>query len=143
MPVSETNPVTIEGVELGRYLFYDTILSKDNSFSCGSCHKQERAFSNSPETFSKGLKGDLMNRNTPALFNLAWYPTFFWDGRANTLEEQILHPVRAANEMNLNWKEAALRIKKNMFYKPKFEIVFGKKEIDSILISKADRKSVV
>jgi cytochrome c peroxidase len=137
MPVNSDNPVTIEGVELGRYLFYDSILSYNYTFSCASCHKQENAFSNSPMTFSKGISGDEMKRNTPALFNLAWYPVLFWDGKAKSIEEQIFHPVRTSTEMNLTWEQAGRRINKSKFYKPKFEFVFGKQEIDSLLIAKA------
>jgi len=137
MPSPASNPVTIEGVELGRYLFYDSILSFNYTFSCASCHKQENAFSNSSETFSKGINGDFMQRNTPALFNLAWYPAMFWDGKAKNIEEQIFHPVRTSTEMNLSWKEAARRINKSKFYRSKFILVFGKQEIDSILIAKA------
>lgn len=137
MPVNVDNPVTVEGVELGRYLFYDSILSYNYTFSCASCHKQQNAFSNSPETFSKGIKGDIMQRNTPALFNLAWYPALFWDGKAKTIEEQIFHPVRTSTEMNLTWKEAAKRVNNSKFYKPKFKLAFGNQEVDSLLISKA------
>ncbi|HYG52498.1 MAG TPA: cytochrome-c peroxidase, partial [Flavobacteriales bacterium] len=82
VPQDASNPVTVEGVELGRYLFYDSILSANYSFSCASCHKQEHAFSDAPNTFSKGLTGELMTRNTMPLFNLAWSKQFFWDGRA-------------------------------------------------------------
>src|SRR5687767_13698726 len=78
MPLNEKNPVTHEGAELGRFLFYDAILSRDNRISCASCHKQEFAFSDSPNSFSKGIQGTTMRRNTPGLFNLAWYPSMFW-----------------------------------------------------------------
>jgi cytochrome c peroxidase len=137
MPTNVSNPVTVEGVELGRYLFYDSILSYNYSFSCASCHKQQNAFSNANIAFSKGISGDEMKRNTPALFNLAWYPALFWDGKAKSIEEQIFHPVRTSTEMNLTWQEATKRINKSKFYKPKFEFVFGKQKIDSMLIAKA------
>jgi cytochrome c peroxidase len=137
MPISLANPVSVEGAKLGRYLFYDTILSANYNLSCGSCHKQENAFSDAPNSFSKGNNSELMKRNTPALYNLAWYPSFFWDGKASSIEEQILHPVRTHTEMNLSWLEAAKRIKQSKFYKTQFKLVFGKKEIDSTLITKA------
>lgn len=137
MPVSDTNPVTLEGVELGRYLFYDPILSEDSSISCSSCHKQESAFSDAPRDFSVGIKGDKMQRNTMPLFNLAWYPSFFWDGKSTSLEEQVFHPVRTHNEMNLEWKVAETRINKSKFYKRLFKLAFGDAKIDSILIAKA------
>ncbi|MEO6302888.1 MAG: cytochrome c peroxidase [Bacteroidia bacterium] len=137
MPVSASNSVTINGVELGRYLFYDPILSFDSSISCASCHKQEFAFSDSPNQFSKGIYQQLQNRNTMPLFNLAWYPNLFWDGRAETIEQQVFHPVRDKKEMSINWKEAEKKIKRNKFYKKLFNKTFGKIEIDSNLISKA------
>lgn len=137
MPHSEVNPVTIDGADLGRYLFYDPILSADSSMSCNSCHKQEYAFSDAPNTFSKGRDGVLMERNTLPLFNLAWYPSLFWDGKAASIEEQVFHPVRAHHEMNLQWNLAAERVKNSRFYKQKFKTAFGDEIIDSILIAKA------
>ena len=135
--ISATNPTSIEGVELGRYLFYDPILSKDSSFSCATCHKQEFAFSSGPERFTKGVEGIIQARNTPPLFNLAWSPKLFWDGRSNSLEDQCFEPVRNSNEMNLNWMEAEARIKRSNFYAPLFQKAFPGKEIDSTLIAMA------
>lgn len=137
LPQSELNPVTVEGAELGRYLFYDPILSGDSTMSCSSCHKQEHAFSGGPERFNKGRKNELMTRNTLPLFNLAYYPALFWDGRAAALEEQVFHPVRTESEMNLKWSDAVKRINRNTFYKKKFHAAFGKRTIDSTLIAKA------
>jgi len=136
MPTNVNNPVTIEGVKLGRFLFYDSILSKDYSMSCASCHQQKFAFADSV-SFSKGITNNNLSRNTMPLYNLAWYPKMFWDGRASTIEEQVFFPVRAHNEMDLNWIEAEHRIKNSTFYKPLFLNAFGDKKIDSILISKA------
>lgn len=137
MPVNRDNPVTVEGAKLGRYLFYDPILSHDSTFSCSSCHKQSNAFSDSPNQFSKGSHGDLMKRNTPALFNLAWYPALFWDGRAANVEQQIFTPVRRHDEMDLDWITVEKRINASTFYVKKFHAAFGDEKIDSILISKA------
>lgn len=136
MPETD-NPPTIEGADLGRSLFYDPILSANNSISCASCHRQEAAFSDSPKQFSKGIDGGLMTRNTMPLFNLAWYPSFFWDGKAASIEEQVFHPVRAHDEMNLDWTTAVLRIRQSEYYRPKFMAAFGNVEIDSFLIAKA------
>jgi cytochrome c peroxidase len=137
MPVSLENPVTVEGASLGRFLFYDPILSSDSSISCASCHKQKFAFSDSPNQFSKGRNGALMKRNTMALFNLAWYPSFFWDGKAPTLEGQIFHPIKATDEMNMQVNIAVERLNKNPFYKQKFKTVFDEEGIDSVRIAKA------
>ena len=81
------NPLTSEKVELGRALFYDPILSRNNTISCASCHSQKYAFSDSPNKFSRGIQQKMQKRNTLALFNLAWYPKLFWDGRVNSIEE--------------------------------------------------------
>lgn len=137
MPQSLSNPVTEEGVDLGRHLFYDPILSIDSSVSCSSCHKQEFAFSDSPNKFSKGINGALTVRNTQPLFNLAWYPALFWDGRSESLEDQAFHPVRTKTEMNFKWTEAVQRLNKSKFYLLKFRKAFGKIPIDSHLIAKA------
>ncbi len=137
MPTNPNNPVTKKGAELGKYLFYDSILSSDNNMACATCHKQKYAFSDSPNKFTRGRNNSLMKRNTMPLFNLAWYPSYFWDGKANSIEEQIFHPVRDKNEMNLSWKYAEDRIKKSKFYEKLFKQSFGKTPIDSILISKA------
>ena len=135
IPQPLSNPVTYEGVELGRYLFYDPILSRDSTISCASCHRQEVAFSDSPNKYSKGVNDSISKRNTLPLFNLAFYEKLFWDGRSNSIENQVLHPVRLKNEMNLEWKEVSIRIQKSKFYKPKFKAIFGHTEIDSIHIS--------
>ncbi len=137
MPRPAANPVTIEGVALGRFLFYDPILSADSSFSCASCHRQEKAFSDGGNRFSRGLAGEPLRRNTMPLFNLAWYRSYFWDGKAESLEAQVLHPVRAAGEMNLAWHEAARRVARSPFYRPKFLAAFGDAPIDSLHIAKA------
>lgn len=136
LPTSNNEP-SIEGAELGRYLFYDPILSFDSTISCASCHRQEAAFSDAPKAFSSGMNGELMNRNTMPLFNLAWYPSFFWDGKAETIESQVFFPVRAHNEMNLNWVEAEKRINESVFYAEKFKEVFAVSIVDSISIAKA------
>jgi cytochrome c peroxidase len=137
MPVSRDNPVTEAGAELGRYLFYDPILSADSNISCGSCHKQEYAFSDAPNAFSKGFDNRILSRNTLPLFNLAWYPSLFWDGRASSVEEQVFHPVRDTSEMNLLWPEAIARLNRSKFYRSKFKAAFNTDNIDSILIARA------
>lgn len=137
LPKNEANPVTKKGAELGRFLFYDPILSEDSTVSCSSCHKQEFAFSDGGNKFSKGIKGELTERNTPPLFNLAWNTKFFYDGRANSLEEQAFFPVRNHNEMNLDWNIAVNRLTRSAFYSSKFKEVFGKSNIDSVLVTRA------
>ncbi len=137
MPVAADNPVTIAGVDLGRHLFYDPILSADSSISCASCHQQSAAFSDAPKQFSTGIGGAIASRNTMPLFNLAWYPSLFWDGRGGSIEEQVFHPVRTHNEMNLQWDVAVERVRGSRMYRAKFNTAFGGIEIDSVLIAKA------
>lgn len=134
MPLNPQNTVTEEGAELGRHLFYDPILSRDSTISCGSCHRQEVAFSDSPKRYSLGIDGQLSKRNAMPLFNLAWYPSMFWDGRAENIELQALHPVRAKDEMDLEWSVAVERVQNSDFYVSFFEKAFPNRGIDSLLI---------
>ncbi len=124
-------------VKLGRFLFYDPILSADSTFSCSSCHQQEYAFADGEMRFSRGISGKLMSRNTPPLFNLIWYPSFFWDGRAESLAEQALHPVRHPDEMNLNWTLAEKKVLRSKRYQELFNEAYGDLPIDSNLICQA------
>lgn len=135
MPVSTTNPVTIEGAELGRYLFYDPIISSDSSVSCSSCHNQKAAFSDAPKTLSVGVNGQKTERNAMPLFNLAWYPAFFSDGKASSLEQQVSHPITAKNEMNMQWELVLKKLNANKFYSKRFRKVYDSNMIDSIQVT--------
>ena len=109
MPVPEDNPITVEKIELGRRLFDDRRLSRDGTIACSSCHDPERAFS-APAAIAPGVFGRLGTRNAPALINRGWGRAFFWDGRAATLEEQVLQPIEDPNEMDLALGDAAGRV---------------------------------
>ena len=89
---------TPQQIDLGRYLFFDPILSKDGTVSCASCHQPEQGFSDGLPT-SIGIGGQEVKRGAPSLWNVAFLKLFFWDGRATTLEEQMQGPLFAANEM--------------------------------------------
>ena len=94
------NPLTVEKVELGRMLFYETALSKDGSMSCATCHMQVDGFSDSDQ-FSEGVEGLLGKRQAMAVVNLAWNENgFFWDGRAELLRHQSVLPIQDPLEMN-------------------------------------------
>jgi cytochrome c peroxidase len=136
MPIPADNPMTIEGVELGRKLFYETKLSLDNSISCASCHAPQNAFSDSAQ-FSKGVNGTLGNRQSMALINLGWQTFFFWDGRAKTLEEQILQPVPNPIEMHQSWEKAVQKLDAEIDYKNDFFKAFGEVGITKEKVSKA------
>src|SRR6478672_5136502 len=93
------NPVTKEGFELGRKLFYETRLSKDGNFPCASCHQQFAAFATYDHNLSHGFHNSFTRRNAPSLFNLAWQKEFMWDGGINHLDLQPLAPLTDTNEM--------------------------------------------
>jgi cytochrome c peroxidase len=133
-----TNPTTVEGINLGRYLFYDSILSQDFTISCASCHKQQFAFSDFSHSFSKGVHGQFGNRNSMALFNKAWDKgPFFWNGRAQTLEIQAGMPVVNPKEMNLDWNTAIGRLQASTFYQGLFAKAFGSNSINKDNATKA------
>jgi cytochrome c peroxidase len=136
MPIPADNPMTEEGVYLGRKLFYEKRLSLDNSISCASCHSPQKGFSDDRQ-FSIGVNGTVGRRQSMALVNLGWQQFFFWDGRAKTLEQQILEPVPDPVEMHLQWKDAQKRLENDLEYKRLFIKAFGTQIIDSSYVSKA------
>lgn len=109
LPAPEDNPLTTEKIALGRQLFFDRRLSRDQSVSCAFCHDPERAFSE-PKPVSIGVLGRRGRRNAPALINRGYGRRFFWDGRVPTLEEQVLKPIEDPNEMDLPLQQAATRV---------------------------------
>lgn len=133
----DDNPLTQEGVELGRKLFYDPILSGDKTQSCGSCHNQSMAFTDNGLRFSVGIDDIAGDRNAMPIINLAWQPTFFWDGRSPSLEIQALEPVPNPIEMHLEWPEAVARLTADEEYPLLFQKVFGVNEISRDLVAKA------
>jgi cytochrome c peroxidase len=109
LPVPDANPLTAEKVALGRQLFSDARLSRDDSVSCATCHHPDRAFSDALPT-SVGILGRTGRRNAPALINRGYGRIFFWDGRATTLEAQVLMPIADPNEMGFTPEDAAARV---------------------------------
>ena len=124
MPQPASNPLTVEGVALGRLLFYDPILSGDSTLACGGCHIQDRAFSDS-RPFSEGIQGTKGNRHAPTLVNTAWTGATFWDGRAHGLEDQARAPVPNEIEMDLPWETATARLTRHPDYPARFCAAFG------------------
>ncbi len=119
------NPLTKEGVALGRRLFYDPILSSDGSMSCASCHQQEKAFTDG-QAKSPGVLGILGKRSSMSLANLAFNTSgLFWDGRSATLEEQALLPVEDHVELNENWSNVEEKLRKHQEYPILFRQAFG------------------
>lgn len=125
------NPTTVEGVALGRRLFYEKALSHDGSMSCASCHIQAHAFSD-PRRFSSDVHDGGTPRNSMALINLAWSHFFFWDARAHSLELQAFEPVTAHQEMFNAWPEAIQRLKERPGYEAQFQAAFGTMLFDSL-----------
>jgi cytochrome c peroxidase len=109
LPAPEDNPVTAAKIEQGRRLFLDRRLSRDGSVSCASCHDPARAFTDGRDV-AVGVFQRRGRRNVPALVNRGYGRLFFWDGRARSLEEQVLMPIQDPNEMDLPIDEAARRV---------------------------------
>lgn len=132
------NPVTDAGATLGRVLFYDVRLSANNTIACASCHLQENSFAD-PAAFSTGFEGGLTGRNSMGLANARYYDNgrFFWDERANTLEDQVLMPIQDQVEMGLTLNELVSKIQNEDFYQPLFSDAFGSTEVTSDKISSA------
>ncbi|NDB95761.1 MAG: cytochrome C peroxidase [Verrucomicrobia bacterium] len=123
------NPLIEERVSLGEKLFQDPAFSKDNSISCLACHNPEKGFSD-PRRFSIGIHGDPGTRNSMTLLNLAWKKSFFWDGRATSLRQQVLMPVQEHDEMDESLANVANKLSANSAYPPLFEKAFGSPEIN-------------
>lgn len=120
-----TGPVLYSEVELGKALFFDSILSRDTSLSCASCHIPAFAFAD-PDPLSKGVFNQRTGRNTPSAMNLRDRNHYFWDGRAATLEEQALGPIESTVEMDLPLSIAVRRLNQSPVYKAAFYTVYGK-----------------
>jgi cytochrome c peroxidase len=136
MDIPADNPLTVEGVRLGRFLFWEKKLSGNNAMSCGSCHLPEHGFSD-PQRFSTGITGAIGTRQSMPLVNLGWATSFFWDGRARTLEEQIIEPIPNPIEMNETWDNATAKLRNDPAYPPMFKAAFGSEDITQDRVTKA------
>jgi cytochrome c peroxidase len=135
-PFPENNPPTLEKIELGKQLFFDNILSGNFRRSCSTCHNPELYFT---DGFSRawGLNESELRRKTPALLNVGWQQSMFFDGREKTLEDQAPKPLENPFEMDLNPEEAARRVAAHAGYRQAFERAFPGEEISFTLIGKA------
>lgn len=109
LPVPEDNPLTADGIELGRRLFFDTRLSRDGSLSCASCHEPARAFADA-RPIAVGVGGRHGRRHAPALINRGYGRAFFWDARSTSLEGQVVKPIEDPNELGSSLPGAAARV---------------------------------
>lgn len=137
LTIPVNNPLTVEGVALGKKLFHDKLLSVDNSISCASCHKQEFAFVDNAK-FSTGVDGKIGLRNAMPLFNLGWAemfnPTahrFMWDGGNPDLENQVIAPIQNPLEMNQGLSALEQKLRAHPEYPALFKKAFG---VDSVTI---------
>jgi len=123
------NPMTVEKIRLGKRLFFDPILSLDDSISCASCHIPETAFAD-PRQFSDGVGGRKGDRNAPAVINRIFSGPQFWDGRAASLEEQALAPVQNPAEMAMpNLAFAIGKVQKDSAYLREFRNAFPGEQV--------------
>lgn len=144
--VPADNPLTLEGVRLGRHLFYETMLSGDGSMSCASCHQQAKGFADDG-AFSLGIDGQPGVRNAMHLGNIGFASdvnaqghNFMWDGRFTTLEDQVTAPIEDPLEFHTTWPEVLCRLRGSALYPRLFREAFGisnSEEITRELVSKA------
>ncbi len=130
--VPKDNPGTVEGVSLGEKLFFDPLLSADNTMSCSSCHFPHLAMTDK-KARSTGIDGKEGIRSAMSLINVAYYREgLFWDGRVKTLEEQALLPVEDSVELHNSWDEVLNRLKKHSEYPALFRKAFGISSIEEM-----------
>ncbi len=132
----DDNPVTDAGATLGRVLFYDTALSANGTVSCASCHQQSLGFSDDL-ALSLGFEGGETGRNSMGLANSAYYANghFFWDERADTLEDQVLMPIQDPVEMGMTLEGLVAVVEGQAYYAPLFEQAFGDEGVTTERIS--------
>ena len=131
------NPLTPAGVALGKALFYDALLSKDNTVSCGSCHQQSAGFTQHGHALSHGINDLLTKRNSMPLFNLAWSPDFGWDGGVHHLDLFPISPLQNPAEMDETLPNVLDKLRYSKTYPPLFEKAFGTDEINTERFLKA------
>jgi cytochrome c peroxidase len=136
MNIPSNNPLTVEGIALGKRLFYDPILSANNTQSCASCHIQENGFAETSQ-YSTGIDGIEGNRNAMPLINLGWQTKFFWDGGANGLESQVIGPITNPIEMHETLANVVAKLNATAEYPELFKAAFGSAEASSQNIMRA------
>lgn len=125
----KANPTTPMKVELGKKLFFDPRLSGDNKMSCATCHIPEKAYGDGL-ALSPGAGGTPLERNTQTCLNVGFFKSFFWDGRAKSLEDQALGPIESKVEMNQNLDELEAELAAIPGYVTEFRNVFRTKPND-------------
>ncbi len=133
----ETNEVSEAGFELGRKLFYDPVLSANNTISCSSCHLQTAAFTHRDHSVSHGIFDRLGTRNSPPIMNLAWSTGFMWDGGIFDLDLQPVAPITNHVEMDDSLVNVLNRLQQSAQYPALFKKAFGSAEVTSANFLKA------
>lgn len=133
----ENNPISEEGFQLGRKLFYDPMLSRDNTISCANCHLQFTGFTHVDHAVSHGVEGRKGTRNSPVLINLAWNSSFHWDGGVNHLDVQAINPIEHATEMDNSLQNVLDYVNDSKEYRTAFFSVFGDSTATSSSLMKA------
>lgn len=137
MDIPSSNPLSVEGIALGRRLFYDNILSANNTQNCGSCHQHKNYFVDSTKKFSIGVDSIQGFRNSMPLFNIGYAKNFFWDGSANSLENQVIGPITNPIEMHETMSNVVAKLQAHPQYPSLFKAAFGTETITSTLIIQA------
>ena len=137
MNIPADNPLTVQGVSLGKKLFYDPILSGDNSQSCGSCHNQSYGFTDNNRALSIGIDQVVGTRNSMPLFNLGYANTFFWDGGVSSLESQVVGPITNPVEMHEDLNNCVYELNNHPEYPGLFKGAFGSDSITISMVMKA------
>ncbi len=136
-PQLERNPMSKEGILLGKTLFYEPTLSQNGEVSCATCHAPDLAFSDGLALSDQGVSGKKLHRNSPPLFNLAWHKGLFWDGGAANLESLVFGPLTHPDEMAADLKEIIHYLNGSAQYTEMFEAAFETDSITSSLIGRA------
>lgn len=131
-------PLKHSTIELGRALFYDPILSRNNTISCASCHSPYNAFTHVDHALSHGIEDKIGTRNSPALMNLAWNKLFMWDGAVNNIEVQALAPMHNRVEMDETIEHVVTKLQASTIYPSLFRKAFG----DSIITGEHTLKAI-
>lgn len=134
---STGNPITVNGVALGKKLFYEGKLSRNNTISCGFCHIQENAFTHHGHNISHGIDDRLGMRNAPPIQNMAFLKNYTWDGVSHNLDERSLVPITTDFEMDSSLPEAVAKLNADANYKNMFKAAFGDENITGEKILKA------
>ena len=124
-PIPKDNPMDSAKIALGKALFFDTRLSKDNTINCASCHKPGLAFTDGQKT-STGINGQKTDRNSPSLLNAGFLPTVMFDAHLKTLELQVLVPLQEPSEMGHNMRQLTPLLRKDSVYQKAAQDIYGR-----------------